>query len=194
MKISISISRTGKLPREISIRVEYSFGEMGRGGLTVNHADVRAPVTGYRTGLVRITLGNERLVEWIGSFHEASSNFVSIGRARSTASIRRLFFYEAFTILRMAPVMPSRQRGSPGPTSCESHNVETRKVPLSLSTSSLSSSLSNPSPTFLLFSKDLERSDPLFLWTMELMDGWMDGWMDYRANLNKAEGKYVEDT
>lgn len=56
-----------------------------------------APVTGYRTRLVRITLGNERLVEWIGSFHEASSNFVSIGRARSTASIRRLFFYKAFS-------------------------------------------------------------------------------------------------
>lgn len=97
-----------------------------------------APVTGYRTRLVRITLGNERLVEWIGSFHEASSNFVSIGRARSTASIRRLFFYKAFTILRMAPVMP---RWITGPTSCES-----RKVPLSLSTSSLSSSLSNHQP------------------------------------------------
>lgn len=37
--LKISISRTGKLPREISIRVEYSFG--GGGGVTVNHADVR---------------------------------------------------------------------------------------------------------------------------------------------------------
>lgn len=103
--LKISISRTGKLPREISIRVEYSFG--GGGGVTVNHADVRGSTGNWiPTRLVRITLGNERLVEWIGSFHEASSNFVSIGRARSTASIRRLFFYKAFTILRMAPVMP----------------------------------------------------------------------------------------
>lgn len=54
----------------------------------MNHGDVRSggPVTGYWIReFVRITLGNERLVEWRGSFHEASSNFVSIGRARSTA-------------------------------------------------------------------------------------------------------------
>lgn len=91
LKITISISRTGKLPREISIRVENIHlvkGEGGGRGVTVNHGDVRSggPVTGYWIReFVRITLGNERLVEWRGSFHEASSNFVSIGRARSTA-------------------------------------------------------------------------------------------------------------
>ena len=57
----------------------------------MNHSDVRAPVTGYRTKLVRITLGNERLARMAAAFppphlsSEASSSFVSIGRARSTA-------------------------------------------------------------------------------------------------------------
>lgn len=48
----------------------------------MNHPDVRAPVTGYRTKLVRITLGNERLVEWRRApdlSNEASSSFMSIG-------------------------------------------------------------------------------------------------------------------
>lgn len=159
---------------------------MGRGGLTVNHADVRAPVTGYRTGLVRITLGNERLVEWIGSFHEASSNFVSIGRARSTASIRRLFFYKAFTIspngARYA-FTATRITGSHIVRVPQRGDQKGPVIPFHII------------PFFVPF-QPLPHIPPVFERSRKIrsslpldhgIDGWMDGWMDYRANLNKPE-------
>lgn len=174
-KITISISRT----REIAARNFYSGGiywEEGEGGLTVNHADVRGSTGNWIPDETRSNYSGKWATRSNGEDLSTRPVRISCLLAERVQPPRSV----DFSFIKRSPFSEWR----PLCLGNADHGSHIVRVPLSLSTSSLSSSLSNDQPFLIplphippLFSKDL---DPILSPRGTSME-----WMDYRPNLNK---------